>query len=211
MKRLLATTATVSVLMLAAGCGGGSGGADRSAAPSTSLPPSATSTGKPIFPASNGPSGAGRVTQGPLSIAMPSAFEQQGDETKQSKATTVTYASTRKEGSQRAAIGLTWSTTQHTKSAKQEAQAFRGQLLDVEHVKDLRMVQVAWPGLREAYQFAYTDHNVSPGVQTFVLMGSTGDGQYVSVTAKAPPALVGPLDIEAVCGSLRMSTAAEGA
>lgn len=200
------TAATVSVVLGVAGCGGSSGGADNTAAPATSLPPSATSTGKPIFPATQGPEGAQRVTRGPVSIAMPSSFEQQGDETKQSKSTTVTYASTRKEGGQRAAIGVTWSTTEHAKSAQQEAKAFRGQLLDVEHVKDLRMVQVSWPGLRDAYQFAYTDHNVSPGLRTLVLMGSTSTGQFISVTAKTPPPLVAPLGVENICGSLRSKT-----
>ncbi|MFC6708039.1 hypothetical protein [Flexivirga alba] len=206
MRRLLVAAAAMGVVLAAAGCGGNSAGAG----PSTALPPSATSTGKPIFPASKGPSGASRVTHGPLSIAMPSTFEQQGDAVRQSKSTTVTYASTRREGSQRVAIGVTWSNTKDTKSAKQEAQAFRGQLLDVEHVKDLRMVKVSWPGLRDAYQFAYTDHNVSPGMQTLVLMGSTADGQYVSVTAKAPSALVEPLQVTDICGSLQAGAATSG-
>lgn len=207
MRRLPVTTAVVGTLLLAAGCGGTSGGSGSPATPSTALPPSATSAGKPIFPASDGPSGAGRVIRGPVSIAMPSTFEQQGDQVRQSRSTTVTYASTRREGGQRVAIGMTWSHGEDTKSAEQEAKAFRGQLLDVEHVKDLRMVKVAWPGLRAAYQFAYTDHNVSPGVQTFVLMGSTAAGQFVSVTAKAPPSLVGPLQVETICGSLRSTSA----
>lgn len=207
MRRLLVVTATASLLLSVAGCGGSSGGADKSVAPSTALPSSATSAGKPIFPASEGPTGADRVTHGPVSIVMPSTFEQQGDAAEQSKSTTMTYVSKRRQGTQRVAIGVTWSTTKDTKSAKQEAQAFRGQLLDVEHVKDLRMVKVTWPGLRDAYQFAYTDHNVSPGMQTLVLMGSTSDGQYVSVTSKAPKALVEPLHVTAVCGSLRTAAA----
>lgn len=210
MKRLLVVAATASVVLGVSGCGGSSGGTDNTAAPATSLPPSASSTGKPIFPSSQGPTSAERVTQGPVSIAIPSSFEQQGEETEQSRSTTVTYASTRKEGGQRAAIGVTWSTAKHTKSAQQEAEAFRGQLLDVEHVKDLRMVRVSWPGLRDAYQFAYTDHNVSPGLQTLVLMGSTSTGQFISVTAKTPPPLVGPLDVENICGSLRPNKASGG-
>lgn len=204
MRRLLLVTFTASVVLAAAGCGSGSGSAEGSAAPSTSLPPSATSTGKPLFPVSKGPSGAQRVAPGPVSIAMPSSFEQQGAAVRQTKSSTVTYASSRRAGTQRVAIGVTWSNTKDTKSAKQEAQVFRGQLLDVEHVKDLQMVKVTWPGLRDAYQFAYTDHNVSPGMQTLVLMGETAGGQYVSVTAKAPQALVEPLHVPAICGSLRV-------
>ena len=67
------------------------------------------------------------------------------------------------------------------------------------------MVRVAWPGLRDAYQVSYTDHSVSPAAQTFVLMGETSSGQYVSVTAKTPPALAGPAHVTAVCGSLRVN------
>ncbi|GGB47450.1 hypothetical protein GCM10011492_43280 [Flexivirga endophytica] len=209
MKRLLGIPAALGVIVLAAGCGGGSSDTPASVTPSTSLPRSAAKATKPIFPPSSGPAGADRVTHGPVSIAMPSTFDKQGDEVKQSKSTTVTYASSRREGKQRVAIGITWSASEHTKSAKQEAQAFRGQLLDVEHVKDLRMVRVTWPGLRDAYQFAYTDHNVSPGMQTLVLMGTTSTGQYVSVTAKAPHALADPLDVDAICGSLRTGAATD--
>lgn len=204
-------TAVVSVALAVAGCGGSSGSTGNSAAPATSLPPSATSAGKPIFPASSGPSGAVRASYGPLSIAMPATFQKLGDATRQSTSTTVTYASTRRDGQQRVAVGLTWSNSKDQKSAQQEAQAFRGQLLDVDHVKDLRMVRVTWPGLRDAYQFSYTDHNVSPGLQALALMGSTGTGQFISVTAKAPPALVQPLDVEAICGSLRVGEASTGA
>lgn len=203
-------TATVSVVLIAAGCGSGSGGAADSAAPSTSLPPSVSSAGTPIFAVSQGPHGAHRAAHGPVSIAMPSSFEKVGDANRQSKSTTVTYGSTRRAGQQRVAIGVTWSTSKDPKSAQQEAQAFRGQLLDVDHVKDLRMVRVTWPGLRDAYEFAYTDHNVSPGMRTLVLMGTTGTGEYVSVTAKAPPALLDPLEVAAICGSLRVGTASAG-
>lgn len=210
MRRMLVVTATVSVLLSVAGCGGSSGGADKSVAPSTALPPSARSTEKPIFPASDGPGGAERVTHGPVSLAVPPTFEQQGDAVKQSTSTTVTYGSTRREGTQRVAIGVTWSNSKDGKSAKQEAQAFRGQLLDVEHVKDLRMVKVSWPGLQDAYQFAYTDHNVSPGMQTLVLMGEDAGGQYISVTAKSPASLKAPLQVESICGSLRLAKASSG-
>jgi len=202
MRSLLAVPAAIGVLALVAACGSGSGGGSQG--PSTSLPPSASTAHTPIFPAGPGPAGGHEVVQGPASIVVSSGFEQQGDPAQQSKSTSVSFVSSEQAQGKRVAIVVSWSNGKDAKTAKQEAQAFRGQLLDVEHVGDLRMVRVSWPGLHDAYQFAYTDHNVTPAAKTLVLMGESASGQYVSVTAKSPAALVQSQHVAAVCGSLRL-------
>lgn len=130
-------------------------------------------------------------------------MKQKGPARQLGKGMSTLFVSTTSYHGQYAALAVTLSNGRDAMSAAQEAESFRSQLADVEHVPALKVAKTTWPGLTVAYQFTYMDFAMPP-LETVVLMGETSTGLFVSATANAPPTLFDSINMVRIVATTRV-------